>query len=218
MRLGMVLVGLVVLGWQGNCLAQDLGLPAETIESSPVLQRWLDEVPNVLEDIENDPSFKTRLRLGFSEFPSGERGGFNFGVEDVFIGKSGLSLSGDFQGSFDGEYRSFGGNLQYYLRPLGSYVNFGPVVGYRHIETDVYERSGVNLGARLMVVLSRGGAADLSLTQTWVKPGSGEDVGITTLSVGYAVTKNLRISADIQKQNAAEEKDSRVGVVFEWMP
>lgn len=218
MRLGIVVLGLVVLGWQGCCLGEDLGVPVETIESSPVLRRWLDEVPDVLQDIEDDPSFKTRLRLGFSEFPSGESGGFNVGVEDVFIGKSGLSLSGDFQGSFDGEYRSFGGSLQYYLRPLGSYVNFGPVVGYRHIETDVYERSGVILGGRLMVVLSRGGAADLSLTQSWVKPGSGEDVGITTLSVGYAVTKNLRLSADIQKQNAAEEKDSRVGVVFEWMP
>ncbi|MCT7951343.1 hypothetical protein NG798_16195 [Ancylothrix sp. C2] len=218
MRFWMVVVGWVVLGWQGRCLAEDLGLPAETIESSPVLQRWLDKVPDVLEDIENDPSFKTRLRLGFSEFPAGERAGFNVGVEDVFIGKSGLSLSGDFQGSFDGEYRSFGASLQYYLRPLGSYVNFGPVVGYRNLQTDSYERDGVNLGGRLMVVLSRGGAADLSLTQTWVKPGSGEDVGITTLSVGYAVTKNFRISADIQKQNAPEEKDSRVGVVFEWMP
>ncbi|HEY9810113.1 MAG TPA: hypothetical protein V6D13_12360 [Halomicronema sp.] len=218
MRLGLVVLGLVLLGWQGVCLGEDLGVPAETIEGSPVLQRWLDKVPNVLEDIENDPSFKTRLRVGFSEFPSGESGGFNVGVEDVFIGRSGLSLSGDFQGSFDGEYNSYGANLQYYLRPLGSYVNFGPVVGYRNIKTDVYERDGVSLGARLMVVLSRGGAADLSLTQTWVKPGSGEDVGITTLSVGYALTKNLRISADIQKQNAPEEKDSRVGVVFEWMP
>lgn len=218
MRFFWLFLGGLVLGWQGGCLAEDVGLPAETIERSPVLQRWLDKVPNVLEDIENDPSFKTRLRLGFSEFPSGEKGGFNIGFEDVFVGQSGLSLSGDFQSSFDGENNSFGTNLQYYLRPLGSYINFGPVVGYRNIKTDSYERDGVNLGARLMVVLSRGGAADLSLTQTWVKPGSGEDVGITTLSVGYALTKNLRISADIQKQNAPEEKDSRVGVVFEWMP
>jgi hypothetical protein len=68
------------------------------------------------------------------------------------------------------------------------------------------------------LVLSRGGAADISLTQSWVSPGTDEEVGLTTLSFGYAVTRNLRLSTDIQKQNSLEDKDSRVGIVLEWMP
>ncbi len=31
-----------------------------SIKDSPVLQRWQRQVPNVLEDIKNDPSFWTR--------------------------------------------------------------------------------------------------------------------------------------------------------------
>jgi hypothetical protein len=91
-------------------------------------------------------------------------------------------------------------------------------VGYRNLETGDYSTDGVNVGARLLLVLSRTGAADVSLTQSFVSPGSSEEVGITTLSFGYAVTRNLRLSTDIQKQNSREEKDSRVGIVLEWMP
>lgn len=39
-----------------------------SIENSPVLQRWQRQVPNVLEDIKNDPSFRTRWRLGYNRF------------------------------------------------------------------------------------------------------------------------------------------------------
>ncbi len=191
----------------------------EIIENSPVLQRWMREVPNVLHEIKNDPSFKTRVRLGYSHFPSsGGEGGWNAGVEDIFIGRSRLTVSGDYQGTFNGDRAAYGADLRYYVLPLGNYINFAPVAGYRHLETDSYTREGVNVGARLMLALSRGGAADISLTQTWVKPGSGEDVGITTLSAGYAITRHWRISTDIQKQNARESKDSRVGIVLEWMP
>jgi hypothetical protein len=40
---------------------------------------------------------------------------------------------------------------------------------------------------------------------------------LTTLTFGYAVTRQLRLSTDIQKQNAPEQKDSRVGIGLEWM-
>ena len=199
--------------------AGELDLPPEVIEGSPVLQRWLRQVPNVWQDIENDPSFKTRVRLGFSQFPSaGGKLGWNAGVEDVFVGRTGLTVSGDYQGSFNGETQAYGAQLRYYMRPLGSYINVAPVVGYRHLETDFYSRGGVNVGARLLLALSRGGAADISLTQSWVKPGTDEEVGLTAVSVGYAVTRHLRLSADIEKQNARESKDSRVGIVLEWVP
>ena len=198
---------------------QDLDLSPEIIDSSPVLQRWRQNVPNVFEEIRNDPSFRTRIRLGYSQFPStGQAAGFNVGVEDIFIGRTGLTVSGDYQRSFNGKREAYGADLHYYVLPLGSYVNIAPVVGYRNLQTDKYSTDGVNVGARLMLALSRTGAADLSLTQSFVSPGSSEEVGITTLSVGYAVTHNLRLSTDIQKQNAPQHKDSRVGIVLEWMP
>lgn len=197
----------------------DLDLSPEIIENSPVLQRWQQNIPNVLTEIRNDPSFRTRVRLGYSQFPStGQAAGFNVGVEDVFIGRTGLTVSGDYQRSFNGKREAFGADLRYYVLPLGSYVNVAPVVGYRNIQTGNYSTDGVNVGARLMLALSRTGAADLSLTQSFVSPGSSDEVGITTLSLGYAVTQNVRLSTDIQKQNSRQRKDSRVGIVLEWMP
>jgi hypothetical protein len=192
-----------------------LDLSPEIIEGSPVLQRWLRQVPNVLADVVRDPSFHTRLRLGYSHPSSDRADGWNIGVEDVFLGRTGLTLSGDYQ-DFDGG--AWGTELRYYVRSLGSYVNVAPLVGYRYLETDRYSMDGVNLGLRLLLVLSRGGGADISLTQSWVAPGADNEVGLTTLTFGYALTRNLRLSTDIQKQNAREHKDSRVGIVLEWMP
>lgn len=194
-----------------------LDLSPEIIENSPVLQRWLRRVPSVLEEISNDPSFRTRLRLGYSQLFSEAESLVNVGVEDVFILRSGFTVSGEYQATFDGERTAYGADLRYYVRPLGSYINIAPVVGYRHLETDRYSTDGVNIGARLVLVLSRGGAADISLTQSWVAPGTDEEVGLTTLSVGYALTRNLRLSTDIQQQNARQRKDGRVGIVLEWM-
>ena len=197
----------------------ELDLSPEIIEGSPVLQRWRRQVPNILEEIKNDPSFRTRLRLGYSQFPSnGQAGGVNVGVEDAFIDRTGLTVSGDYQAAFNGKRTAYGADLRYYVLPLGGYVNIAPIVGYRHLETNQYSTDGVNVGARLLLVLSRGGGADVSLTQSFVSPGTGEEVGLTTLSAGYAITSNLRLSTDIQKQNARQSKDSRVGIVLEWMP
>ena len=64
-----------------------LELAPGVLEQSPVLQRWNEEIPNVLSDIRHDPSFRTRLRLNYSEFPSTDRvGGLQVGVSDWFIG------------------------------------------------------------------------------------------------------------------------------------
>jgi hypothetical protein len=196
-----------------------LDLSPEAIEKSPVLQRWLKGIPNVLEEIQNDPSFRTRVRLGYTQFPSsGHVGGLSVGVDNLFVGKTGLTLSGDYQTSFSQTRQAGGANLQYYILPLGGYVNVAPVVGYRYIQTHNYSTDGVNVGVRLMLVLSRTGAADISVTQSFMSPGSSNEVGITSLSVGYAVTKHLRLSADIQEQNSIAAKDSQVGILLEWMP
>jgi hypothetical protein len=199
--------------------AEPLDLSPEIIQNSPVLQRWIKKVPNVLEEIRRDPSFRTRVRLGYSQFPStDDASGFNVGVEDVFLGRTGLTVSGDYQASFNGDRKAGGADLRYYVLPLGGYINIAPQVGYRYVETGNFSTDGVNVGARLMLALSRTGAADISITQSFVSPGSNEEVGITSLSVGYAITRNIRLATDIQKQNSREEKDSRVGIVLEWMP
>ena len=69
-----------------------------------------------------------------------------------------------------------------------------------------------------MLVPSRGGGADIAVSQSWVGLGSATETGLTTLSVGYAITNHLRLSTDIQQQNAKENYDSRVGLGIEWMP
>lgn len=198
--------------------ATSIDLDPALVEDSPVLQQWLEEVPDVLSEIRRDPSFRPRLRFGYSQFPANEQAaGFNVGIEDALIGNTGFTVSGDYQGTFDGARQAYGADLHYYVLPLGSSVNIAPVVGYRHIDTDRYTTSGVRVGARLRVVPSRTGAADITLTQSWVAPGTDEEVGISTLSFGYAVTRELRISTDLEKQNAPARKDSRVGIVLEWM-
>jgi hypothetical protein len=198
--------------------AEKLDLPPEILENSPVLQKWLRGVPNVLEDIRHDPSFRTRLRLGFSWFPStDDAAGINFGIEDLFIDRTGLTISADYQTSFNGDRLATGADLHYFLFPLGGYVNFAPLVGYRYVQSNDFNTDGVNLGVRLMLALSRTGAADLSVSQSFISPGGNNEVGLTSLSVGYAVTSNLRLSTDLELQNSREDKDNRVGINLEWL-
>ena len=205
----MVLGGNIPLGAQEKDTNSNEpnNIPPEILDSSPVLQRWLKEIPNVLEDIRHDPSFRTRLRWGFSLFPStDDAAGIHLGVEDIFIGRTGLTLSLDYQAAFNGDRTAVGTNLHYFLFPLGSYVNVAPLVGYRYVQSNDFSSDGINIGARLMLALSRNGAADISLAQSFVSPGNGDEVGITRLAVGYAITHHLRLSTDLEQQNSREKK------------
>ncbi|XGV95796.1 MAG: hypothetical protein ACAF41_24025 [Leptolyngbya sp. BL-A-14] len=194
-----------------------IDLDPKLIESSPVLQRWLKQVPDVLADIKRDPSFRTRLRLGYTQFPSSkDASGLNVGLEDIFVGRSGLTFSADYQTDFN-QRTAWGGNVRYYIRPLGSVINVAPVLGYRHLETTRYNTEGLQVGLRLLLVPSRTGAADLAVTQSWVTPRGENEVGLTTLSFGYALTRSLRLSTDLEKQNSRFRSDSRVSVNLEWM-
>ena len=193
-------------------------LPLEIIEDSPVLRKWLNNIPNILYDIYTDPSFRTRVGIGYAEFPSTEHdGGINIGVDDIFFGKTGLTISGNYQTSF-GRRDTGGVNLQYYLFPLGNYINIAPVVGYRSIYTNNYSEDGVNIGGKLVLPLSRTGASDISLSHSFISPGKDDEVGITTFSFGYAITKNIRLATKIETQNSQVKKDSEVSIGFEWMP
>lgn len=191
---------------------EEFDLTPEIIEQSPVLQRWLEEIPHVWEDISSDPSFPTRVRLGFVRVAD-HRGGWSVGLEDVFVGGTGLTLGGLYEDTGDGN-GALGAEFRYYMLPLGSSVNVAPVVGYRNLSEQRYNRSGLNVGVRVLVVLSRGGGSQLSLSQTWVAPLSNEAISITTLSVAYALTRSLRISSDFQRHNGK----GQIGIFMEWIP
>ena len=200
-------------------LAEDsIDIPIEEIEQSPVFQEWLEEVPNVLEEITQDPAFVTRLRLGFTVFPStDDAGGLNVGIEDIFIERTGLTISADYQTAFNGNRNAIGADLHYFILPLGGYLNFAPLVGYRYVQSNDFSTDGVHLGIRLMLTFSRTGGGDISVSQSFISPGGSEEVAITSFSAGYALTSHLRLSGDIERQNSVEDEDSRAGLNLEWL-
>ena len=201
-----------------NAVNNRLDLPERIIQESPTLQRWLEEEPDILEDIKHDPSFRTRWRLGFTTFPSNDyAAGINLGIEDIFIDRTGLTISADYQSAFNGDRNAVGADLHYFVLPLGNYLNFAPLVGYRYVQSDDFNTDGLNLGVRLIIALSRTGAGDISLSQSFIAPGGNEEVGITSLSVGYAVIPKLRLATDLEWQNSIENNDSRAGINLELL-
>ncbi|MGB3292376.1 MAG: hypothetical protein WBB01_05180 [Phormidesmis sp.] len=194
-----------------------LNLSPTVIEQSPVLQRWLETVPDVQADIRNDPSFTTRVQAGTTFFPSTEgTSGFALAIEDWFIGRMPLTVSADYQQNYRGDRQAYGADLHYYVLPLGGYFNLAPTVGYRAAKSaDYYQVSGANIGVRLRFVPSRTGAADLTLDQSWVV-GDSQGLSITQLNLGYAITPDLRLSTDLEWQSTADRDDSRVGINLEW--
>lgn len=193
-------------------------IPDRVLKESPTLQRWLKEVPDLLEDIRHDPSFRTRLRLGFTTFPSTDNtGGINLGIEDIFIKRTGLTISADYQSAFNGDRNAYGADLHYFVLPLGNYFNLAPLIGYRYVQSNDFNTDGLHLGLRLMLAFSRTGGGDISLSQSYISPGGSEEVGITSLSVGYAVTSKLRLSTDLEWQNSIEDHDSRAGINLEFL-
>jgi hypothetical protein len=195
-----------------------IDIPDRVLQESPTLQRWLQEAPDLLEDIRHDPSFRTRLRLGFTTFPSTDNAeGINIGVADIFIKRTGLTISADYQAAFNGDRSAYGADLQYFVLPLGNYFNLAPLVGYRYVQSNDFNTAGPHLGLRLMLAFSRTGAGDISLSQSYISPGGSEEVGITSLSVGYAITPKIRLSTDLEWQNSIEDHDSRVGINLEFL-
>jgi hypothetical protein len=212
---------LAVFLWAIPAFSQEnpgqIDIDPEIIKDSPVLQRWLKEIPDVGAEIQNDPSFRPRVRVGYSQYPAnGQAGGWDASVKEVLLDRSGIALNADYHGR--GNRSSYGIEANYYVLPLGGYLNVAPVVGYRKIDTDAYQRDGLNVGAKILLVPARGGGGDIALQQTWLKVGTAEEVGISSISSGYALTNQLRLSGEIQWQNSREIQESRVGIGLEWMP
>ena len=123
--------------------SQELDIDPQIIEDSPVIREWIEKIPDVSSQIRNQPSFRTLIRFGYSHFPSNhDAGGILIGVEDIFVGNSSLTVSGEYVTSLNDDSSSrndrlsVGGNLKYYLLPLGSYINIAPMIGYKSIETN----------------------------------------------------------------------------------
>ena len=202
-------------------LDAELDLEPGTVDSSPVLQEWLRETPDVLDTIRNDPSFPSRLQLSYALFPSSrDDRGLAIGIEDIFVGELPLTVNADYVANFDGndnDREAYGAHLRYYLLPLGGYVNVAPIVGYRHVEAVDYRESGVQVGFQVKVIPSRGGGADFAYTQSWVSPTEDDSVMITQLEFGYGLTERLRLATDVEWQFAPGATDSRLGIGMEWM-
>ena len=205
--------------------SQKLDVEPDLIENSPTIQQWIKEIPDISKEIRYQPSFPTLIRFGYSQFPSNNQsGGVFIGLEDLFLGNTPLTLSAEYSTNFNGNSNSknnrlsVGGNLRYYLLPLGNYVNIAPSLGYKYIETGNYQTDGINVGLKLIFALSPQGAADISLSQNFIAPTSSEEVGITEVKAGYALTKKIRLTAGIAWQNSIENTDSQVNIGLEWMP
>ena len=197
-------------------------LDPNIIKNSPVIQEWIKEIPDVGAKIRHQPSFPTLFRWGYTQFPSNNHGGgFFVAVEDVFLGKTPLTFSADYSTDLidnpQGERLSAGGSLQYYLLPLGNYINIATVIGYKYIDTNGYHSDGVNVGVKVKLALSPQGAADVSLIQSFVAPTGNNEVGITEIKAGYAINKNLRLSSGISWQNSVKQEDSQLNIGLEWI-
>jgi len=194
--------------------AIDLQIDQALIRTSPVLKRWLENPPDLLQEIDRTPSFPARLQLAYSTVPSrqGDQE-WSATLEDVFIAQSSLSLTTEYSQAFYTENRHWGASARIYLLPLGSELNVAPILGYHQVVVDGLTFQGPELGSRW--VLAAPQAADLSFTQSLILSERGLPVGRLQLSVGYAISPLLRLSATIQWQNSSLRYDTSYGFGLE---
>ena len=185
------------------------------IQSSPTLKKWRRSLPDIRQDINNDPSFKTRIRLGYTRFSPSNTHGLSLGLEDLRIGRTPVTLSASYSYS---PTVSWGIDVQHYIFPLGGYMNVAPVIGIRSLSTSTTQTTEFNLGARLLLVPSRGGGADVTLQQTWMAIGTDREIGIGKISVGYAIAPKLRIATDLERWHGRSIGETRASLLLEWMP
>ncbi len=191
----------------------ELEIERQVIESSPVLRRWLENPPDLLEDIYNEPSFNTKLNIGITSRNNSL--GIEAGVEDLFVGRSPLTVNGSYQTEFSGRESELIANIHYYVLPLGSYWNISPLVGYRQFnQLDRPQISGLDVGLQGILVLSPH-SSDLRLSHTFTSPSGNLEMSTTTLSTSYAISNNLRLGTKIEWRRSPLIYDSRVGFLLE---
>lgn len=191
--------------------ALDLELDANLIQSSPVLQRWLRDPPNLLDEIQNTPVLPTRIQAAV------ETSAWSIGLQDLRIGQR-LTLSGDYRQSLDDpEDYQLSSSLRYYLSPLGSRFNLAPQIGYAQFEQSDRSLSGLQLGAFMVIALAPK-SADITLSYNWIDSANNQSATVAQVTSAYALNASTRLAARYRWQNSTLSQDRNFAFVLEWTP
>ncbi len=195
-------------------LAIELGLDEEVVDSSPVLQRWLNDPPDLLDEIRNTPAVPTRLQAGI------DVSGWSVGISDLYLVER-ISLSSHYQQSFDRpQDATFGSNLRYFVAPVGSRLNLAPQFGFGRIDQLDRFVSGPQYGAYFVLALDPG-AADLTLSYNWLDPSRSTQEGEATIgdiTAAYALSDSTRLAARYRWKHSTITKDQDLALILEWVP
>jgi hypothetical protein len=212
-------IAVLGLSFAGGAECQNVVVEPENkavnqIENSPLLQRWLKQPPDLLQEIRETPSFNTKV--GLKLISRDQNLGFAIALDDLFIGRSPLTFSAGFEQEFARSSSNLDLNLRYYLLPLGDYFNLAPQIGYRAVAiADQPFLSGLDFGIQGIFALSPR-SADIRIAQTWTSIGSNSEISTTKLSASYAILPQLRLGSSIQWQRSPIRADSRVGIGLEF--
>jgi hypothetical protein len=186
----------------------------ENIENSSLLQRWLRQPPDLLQEIRENPSFNTKFGMKITS--RDQVLGFAVGLDDLFIGRTPITFSANYEKEFANSSSGLDLNLRYYLLPLGEYFNLAPQIGYRSVAiADQPFLSGFDIGIQGILALSPR-SADIRIAQTWTSIGSNNEISTTKLSASYALMPQLRLASSVQWQRSPIRSDSRVGIGLEF--
>lgn len=191
----------------------DLALDAALLEASPTLRRWLQTPPDLLEEIRNRPLIQPRIQASLGPDT------WSLGLEDLRLFDR-LTVSGDYQQVLNtpsGTEQQFGSSLRYYLAPLGSQVNVAPVVGYRHLEVAERSWGTVQWGAHA-VLIPAPGAADLTLSYSWLHPPDESISTLVQLTTAYTLRPSFRVGARYRYESSRLDQETSFGLVMEWIP
>ncbi len=188
-------------------------LDSALLEASPTLRRWLEQPPDLLEEIRNRPLIQPRIQASLGTDT------WSVGLEDLRLFDR-LTVSGDYQqflNTASGTEQQFGSSLRYYLAPLGSQVNVAPVVGYRHLEAAERSWGTVQWGAHA-VLIPAPGAADLTLSYSWLHPPDESISTLVQLTTAYTLRPSFRMGARYRYESSRLDQETSFGLVVEWIP
>ncbi len=206
----------VLAGQSVACSAQAQPEPAEAathhseaFENSPLLQRWQENPPNILDEIRNTPALPPRLRVGVASNRE-----WSVGVEDLTLYDR-LILRGHYRAAFDEQSdEEYGADLAYYLLPRGSYFNIAPQVGFRHLDLGDRINDGVNVGLLGTIALAPG-AADLAISYSLLDPFASDEATLGSVTAAYHLTRRLRVASQVNWRHTIAKDDIAVGMFME---
>jgi hypothetical protein len=200
---------LFALGWSKEMVAQvqplELNLPPAMVEESSLLQSWPIAIPDLREQIKNEPIFSPRIGVSLSD----DQLGVNF--RRVNVPGTRWIIEGNYDSINEGV------SLDYYSRGLGHRLNIAPTIGYDSIEIEDRSRSGMSLGVKVLL-FGAGDGGDGSISHRFVNPGEGsKEMGITSLSFGYALTPGMRLATDFNFYRTIKHQEDQFKLNLEFL-